>query len=286
MPIEGASAGAAGGAPGRRPDIERPAGVEPFALEEPEAPAQHVQRAPAAERQPASKSVKDFDICPNCGASMRGADELVCLRCGFDLKTLKVLPTVTAADTGEQEVQDQEGADAEPLVAPGLGNLWLPGALAAISAVILIVSYLAGAVGLFPHLPAGDAAAAAAEVPLGARFEGLLQFVVLSAMWIACGLGALAFLAYLVGRPFGDLQLALVRMTAVVVTMRLASMIDLGSRTWEWTAEALLQAAIFIALAIALFRLQPRDAPTLGIAAVILFMVLWLGANVVVWVTV
>src|SRR5690606_17153869 len=200
----------------RRPDIERPADVEPLPLEpddDGDAPAQQQQQhyrvgqplnveTPEAEPEkresddePLSgppKSVRELDVCPNCGAPMRQSDSLVCLRCGFDLKTMRKLETVSkrasgddddsdAADEGDESAQEQP-----PLGEPGSGDLWLPGAMAAISGLILIIGYFAAVRGLYLGI---EATAMHEGVPFavsaGARFIAVLKFIGFAAIWTA-----------------------------------------------------------------------------------------------------
>ena len=53
--------------------------VEPVPLESADGPAGPGGPAPA-EADPPASSVKALDVCPNCGASMRQTDTLVCMR--------------------------------------------------------------------------------------------------------------------------------------------------------------------------------------------------------------
>lgn len=279
-PASGNAPGDASARPAPKPENQASPKPAPIELEEDAASA----HAPSRD-EPPPRHVKDLDVCPNCGASMRGTDALVCLRCGFDLKTMRVMKT----ETGEA-VEPEGETDAEPLVKAGMGNVWLPGSIAAVCGGLLVICYLAGVLGLFPAIEAAILEQRhTQEITIGERFTALLQFIVLVGMWTACGLGALAFLAKLLSVPLvarlGDVQLAAVRMLAIVLAARMATLINLPSSVLEWIVEATLQLGIFIGLSIVLFRLNPRDGATLGSSALILFMLLWGAANAVVWAT-
>lgn len=252
--------------------IPRPEEVEPLKVEGED------------DEPPRTQSVRDLDVCPSCGGSMRGGDNLVCIRCGFDLKTNKKVQTVT----GAVEVGDEPATgELEPIIKPGNGDLWLPAILAAISGVILLIGYLAGAPALYPHLVA-DAALKeqALVISAGQRLQAVLQLIVLVGMLKACGLGALTFTAYMNGmrlcRNWDHLKLGAMRMGAIAVTMRLAAFIALPQMI-ERLTEAVVQLAVFTGLSIALFGLKPKDAPILTGAMAILFVLLWLSAWVIVW---
>ena len=245
----------------------------------------------ASSDQSKKSSVKDLDVCPSCGATMRGADNLVCIRCGFDLKTMRHVQTKTGEiDAAEVAAQQASGGgELQPLIKRGNGDLWLPTILAAVAGIVLLIGYLAGARALFPNVIATNEAGQIVSISAGMRFNAILKTLILIGMIGACGMGALAFTAYLNGmrlaRNWDDLKLGAIRMLATVVVMRLAAFITLPNRALEWTAEAFVQLAIFAGLSIALFRLKPADAPIMTGAAVILFVMLWLAAYVVVWAT-
>jgi hypothetical protein len=97
---------------------------EPDAEPAPEARPRPPQ-APEIEESPA---VRALDVCPNCGSPLGGVDVVVCLRCGFDLKSLKVIETETGG-TAAPEAEKQED---RVLSEPGTGDYWLPWAMAAI----------------------------------------------------------------------------------------------------------------------------------------------------------
>lgn len=244
------------------------------------------RRGPVDESRTAS--VRDLDVCPSCGATMRGIDNLVCIRCGFDLKTMRHVQTKTGEiDAAEIAAQQSE---LQPLIKRGNGDLWLPTILAALAGIVLLIGYLAGARALFPNaVTTNETGQAMINVTAGMRFNAILKTLIIIGMIGACGIGALAFTAYLNGmrlaRNWDDLKLGAIRMLAIVVTMRLTSFIALPNRALEWTAEAIVQLAIFAGLSLALFRLKPGDAPIMTGAAVILFVMLWLAGQLVVWAT-
>lgn len=254
--------------------IPRPAEVEPLPIEPPD-------------DTPPPSSVKDLDICPNCGATMRGSDQLVCLRCGFDLKTMKPVETVVGETAVPEAVAEEVAEAREPIIQPGNGGFLLPQILAGASALILLIGFLAGFQGLFPYIVPVTEQGQPAVISIGARFSGLLRAVVLVGMQSACGMAALAFLAALLGRKTAatieDLKLGAMRMLAIVLTMRLATFISLNSAALEWMFETIVQLGVFAGLSIALFRLKPRDAATLTGAALLAFVLLWLSAYAVIW---
>lgn len=217
--------------------------------------------------------VKSLDVCPNCGASMRDTDSIVCVRCGFSLKELKQIKTAVSAVAAE--AVEAEPASGEAIVRDDFGGLWLPLAIAAVSALVMAVGFLAGSGGLFPG----------AEVPSpGARFVALLRFILATAVLAGGGVAGLIALSRLEKKPLGDLKIAAARILAVVLTMQIVRFIDLPDRaTLEWTAELLLQAAAFVGLSILMLRLTPRQAATLlGLTAVGVVVVALL-ANAIAW---
>lgn len=277
------------------PAPERKA-LDPIELEEPPPRPSRPFAPPSAEPDvpsgtgPDKPGVKDLDVCPNCGASMRGADTLICLRCGFDLKTMRPVRTVTGEVHVRPEAIAGEMDERPAMVKEQTWDRWLPWAMAGTGAIVLIIGHLAGAVGLFPALErAAIAEGVAVQISASERFLGLLRFAALTGMWAVCGTAALAFTAMLLGMRFVErtdgVRVALVRMLGIVALMRVASLINIAQPAFEWVLEAIVQAGIFLGLSMVLFRLKPRDLPTMGIATVVLFLVLWLLANLMVWAT-
>jgi hypothetical protein len=227
----------------------------------------------------ASTRRRPEDTCPSCGAAMPGGDSLVCLRCGFDLKTLRHLQTATG-ETTEDEHDEGEAPPPPPLCQPGRGDLKVPGVIAAACGLVLVLGYLAGLGGLFPDPPPPDQ-----TLSFGDRIAALGRGVVLVAIWFVCAFGGLLGLGGLLGRPLGDVRLALARSLAIATAMRLVTVIGVGSRFGEWALEAIGQAAVFVALAVWLLRLSPRDAVTYAFLVLAGFVVLWAVGHAVVWVT-
>ncbi len=247
--------------------------------EEPEAaappPGTPAEPAPPAKPPPEPHSIKALDICPNCGSPLGGIDSVVCLRCGFDLKSLKVIKT----ETGEAAVAEpgaEEPEPAEPLSASGNGDLWLPGAMAIGGLGLLTVGFLWGSRGLI-SVETGE------TITLGARLEGLVRMLVRTAVMTLAGLGGLHFLAHILETRVGDLKLAAARMLGIVAAIGLLTFFNVNAEPLEWTIEAVTQAAAFVGLAMVIYRLSARDAATLLGITVLAVISLLLVSALVIW---
>lgn len=225
----------------------------------------------------------DEEYCPNCMAPMPERGALVCLRCGFDLNTLKVAKTRIAKPTEVDEDEDDEVAEAQPICRAGLGNARLPLIVAAASGVLLLIGHLAGFTALFPPSIAGEHG----EEPI-AFMQRILEIgreLVRIGVWTACAVAGLLMLAATVERKAGDLALGAARLLGIVVTVRLIKFLHIPGPYWiEWMSEAILQAALFIGLALAYFRLAPRNGVLLGGFTFIVLISAWLIAYAIVWV--
>ncbi len=214
----------------------------------------------------APTGVKALDICPNCGSPMRESKTLVCLRCGFDLKTMQVIKTVTGEVTAEEieEEEDDEDAPKQPVSTPGLGNYLLPGIMGGFSAIVMTIGYFSGAGALFPDL----------ETTEGLKFGAMFNkwggaFLAMVVATVGCGLAGLAVMARLDERKVGNWGLAAARMAAIAATMLLAKYIDFGARFLEIMAEWILHAGIFVGLSMYFFRLSPRNAGIVAMTALL-----------------
>jgi len=288
MPDEGdeapGSAGEGAVAPGgeEKPvKAPRPLDLEPAEPPAADGTSSRAAASKSAERaEPEPSGVRALDVCPNCGSPMRGRDTLVCMRCGFDLKSLKVIETETGQTTEEEEEEERQ-----PLVQEAAGDPWLPAALAIAAAVVLLIGYLAGAAGLFPQLRSALEEGALFSASWDARWGGAARFPLLIALWAMCGFGALIAAAWLFGRPFGNIGLGALRMLAITAIARCVGFLSFPWRLLEFTAEAIAAAAVFFILSMLLFRLKPRDAATVLVVTVVLFLALYVVARVVTWVT-
>src|SRR5690606_29151098 len=75
--------------------------------------------APEPEPQPQG------DPCPKCGAPMK-ADQLVCMRCGYNLRDLKAAATKVIRTPVEVDDEELATAERRPLVRPFWFDPWLP----------------------------------------------------------------------------------------------------------------------------------------------------------------
>jgi hypothetical protein len=220
-----------------------------------------------------SSHIKALDVCPNCASPLGGVDAVVCLRCGFDMKTLKVLEV----KTGETVAPDtDESEESEPLCVQGVGGVGLPAAMAIVSLVLLAIGYLFGARGLF-DVPVEE------TVGFNARVGGLLGMFVRTGGLTLAGLGGLSVLSHMFDRRLGDMQLAAVRLLGIFAALGLLTFFNLESSALEWTMESIFQAVIFVGLASVFFGLNVREAATLMGVTVFSVIILLLGSALVLW---
>jgi hypothetical protein len=224
-------------------------------------------------------SIESLDVCPNCGATMTGADSLVCVRCGFDLKTMKAVKT----EVGEEAPPEEEEEPAEPIAQSGSADPWLPLIAALIAALTIVIGLLAGAPGLFNQAVNEEGVREA--VAWSERWLALLRLPVLIGLWTLCGFGGLAFTAYYHHRPIGEIPIAAARLLAICVVARLAGFIDLGPFILEFVLEVIAAIAIAFVLSMLFFRLKPREAGLFVGVTTCSFIGLYLISHLVVWVT-
>jgi len=234
-------------------------------------------RTPAAAPVPTpapGTPVSALDVCPSCGAKLRGDDTVLCLRCGFDLKTLEQRET----ETGVAETPEPP-ADLTPIVrAHWTDRIVLP-VIIGLAAVALIVAAIIGAPSVYRTVEAG------VEIAGAERLQQVLRFPILVALWMACGIGGVLIGAWLTDRPPGDVRPMVVRLLAIVVLARLVTFFDASNAVLELTVELLGQAVVFLVLTMLLFRLRIRAAATLIGVQAALFVALYALAHLVAWTT-
>lgn len=242
-------------------------------------------RAGDAEQPTARTGVplEERQACPNCNAIMPDDDALVCVRCGYDMKLLHVQRTKIERPVDDDDEEDSQADEADvetPICRSGRGELWGPAVVGGLSAALLMAGYLAGAPGLYPELRAAD------DIGFMDRILGLVRFIILSAVLTGCGLSGVWMLTMALRRPLGDLTLAAVRIGAIVLVMRLMTLMNFGEyRQLEFLLESVLQAGVFVGLTVVAFAIKPRTALMLGGFSLITFLAVWIGARLVVLAT-
>jgi len=187
---------------------------------------------------------------------MGGADAVVCLRCGFDLKSLKVIKVQTGGTVEPESEPDEPDEAAAPLCEPGLGDPGLPIAMAVGGMVLLALGYLWAAGGL---VEAGE------DGPAGMleRLGGMIKMLVRTGVLALAGLCGLSVLAHMLDTRIGNVKLAAVRMLGIFAVIGLLTFFNADSQTLEGAVELVCLALAFMGLATVLFRLTVRDAATL-----------------------
>lgn len=229
--------------------------------------------APRTEKDAGPVDIESLDVCPNCGATMRGTDELVCLRCGFDLKSMKVIETRTGEDSVDEIVE--EGAEPPPLSKPGRGDLWMPAAVAGVSAVVLIIGCAGGVLGLYTGADSPN---------FGMRLVAIAQTLLRFAVWGGAVIGALWCTARLINQqPLGEIKLVAMRALAAVAAINLVRFINLEHDSWEQGIELVLQAALLPPILTAMFGISFRDSMWTAIITIGALLTMVLAPLIVSW---
>ena len=211
---------------------------------------------PEPPEPPEPSAIKALDVCPNCGSNMGGADAVVCLRCGFDLKSLKVIKVETGETDKPSEPESEPEDEVSPLCEPGAADPGLPMAMAVGGLGLLALGYLMAAAGLVEAVEDETAG-------LFARLGGLIKMLVRTGALSLAGLGGLSVLAHMLNTRIGNVKVAAVRMLGIFALIGLLTFYNADNQTLEWTIELVCQALAFIGLATVMFRLTVRDAAAL-----------------------
>lgn len=243
-------------------------------------------------------------VCPDCGAPLPGENEILCLRCGFDLANNRRVTTRTGEVVVDETGRPVGSKDEEPppppkpISPPGRGGMPLPAVVAGCCVLIMTIAFLMGSKGLFEssegyYLNANHAQYTRDKdrftepAPLMTHRVGkMMRYYLFTLIVGGSTLAGVTVIARLDKRPLGDVNLALVRSLAVVSLCGIALLINLGEG-WGF-AETLLQlilmGGIFMVGARGLFALSFREAGVLGGIALGLFLTLIGLAKMLAWV--
>lgn len=265
--------------------VDKSYGLDPADAEPPEPPEppEHPEppESPEPQDPPEPSAVKALDVCPNCGSPMGGADAVVCLRCGFDLKSLKVIKVNTGETVEPEPEPDEPDEPAAPLCERGRADPGLPIAMAVGGLGLLALGYLFGAAGLVEAVEGVEGETAGFFATWGGRLGGLIKMLVRTGALSLAGLGGLSVLAHMLNTRIGNVKLAAVRMLGIFAVIGLLTFFNADSQTLEGAVELVCLALAFVGLATALFRLTVRDAATLmGLIAFAVIGLLLLSALV------
>lgn len=193
--------------------------------------------------------------CPNCGAPMRDADQIVCLRCGFDMKSLKAGQT-RIEQPSERDDDDDDDTDAEaallcdPALRGGMGGWKVPIVLAGLAATLIIIGYLAGASGLY----------AEPDPSWGRRLATALRYVLFTGASTICGVIALYVVAHIDGQRLGDEKLAAARVLSMITLATLVMFVNFGMPSVEFSIEFVLAAAVLYGMSLLYFNVDFQTA--------------------------
>lgn len=237
----------------------------------------HADDDPPASPDPRPASPRDLDVCGNCGAPMTGPDSLVCMRCGYDMKQMKVIEVETSHEEIDPDADADTDAAPPALARAGRGDQWLPAAIAAGALVLMLIAHLAGLRGLFDVDPE-------ATVSFGVRLAGCGKVLVFAALATASGIGGLVTLAAILGTSLGDVRLAVLRIAAIASAMQIVMVLNLSPAFIDWVTQALLASGIIVGLTMLLFSMTVRDAVTFALSGLGAFLLLWLIGAGTTWV--
>jgi len=252
-----------------------PLPLEPVPADSSDATAASTPAPPPAAVPADAGEVSDLDVCPSCGAKLRGDATVLCLRCGFDLKTLKTVET----ETGVIETPAEAATASTPIVRAYWADRVVLPVVAGLAALALIIAMSAGHPSVYRAVEP-DVALTGAE-----RFQYVLRFPILVVLWCVCGIGGVLIGGWLTGRPPGEVRSMVVRLLTIVVLARLVTFIDLPNAILEFGVELLGQAIVFVLLTMLLFRLRIRAAAILVGVQALLFVALYALAHLVAWTT-
>jgi hypothetical protein len=261
-----------------------------------------ISAPPGVEDPPASTTARREAIklesaatveCPKCGAPMPGDEEVVCLRCGFDLTAAQQIKIQTGVQEVEPDIPEEERKP--PLTPPGRGGLHLPAILAGAALLIMTIAFLAGASGLYPTVD-GKHVRGSAGVPYDAEVDfteshpgvgralmGVLRFYIMTAVFAGSAVAGLYVLSKMEKRKIGDSNLAALRCLAIVAICEVALLFGLDYN-WglaEWIIQFILMAGLFFTGARLFFNVNNHEAAEFGGVSMMILAMFVLIAEVI-----
>jgi hypothetical protein len=284
------------GASAKEPSVPAPAGGS--SAESPSAqPASEPEASTSASQSPRPEAIKLESAatveCPSCGAPMPGEEEVVCLRCGFDLSAARKIEVRTGVEEVEPAIPEEERKP--PLTPAGRGGLHLPAIVAGAALLIMTIAFLAGASGLYPTVN-GRHVRGSAGIPFdvevdfteshpgfGRALLSLLRFYIMSAVFAGSAVGGLYVLSKLERRRIGDYNLAAVRCLAIVAVSEITLLfgLDYGWGLAEWIIQFIVMAGLFFAGARYFFKVNNQEAAEFGGVSMLFLAIFVLIAEVI-----
>jgi len=229
---------------------------------------------------------RSLDICPNCTADIDETMQMVCMNCGYNLRTMKVERTVAGVEERDpdEELDEHGRVKRPPLSPPGRGGTVLPLVIASGCAIALLAGLLAGHHGLFAaYVNAQDAEPASVVVGWATRFTGMLRYVVNTGTWAGVVLASLWLFARVMEQPLGEANLVLARAVGMACAMKLASLVPVTTQAIRFPLEMGGHFAILFGLAMAFLKMSPKTAGFFTLMTIIVMMITYLASTLIVW---
>jgi len=231
------------------------------------------------EEPPAHEPQHPAGACTNCGAPGAEDGAPVCVSCGFDARTGKVLGTHTGIADAPEE------APAGPLVTESGIRAWL--IIALVATLAMVVAWLAGWESLFQRSE-GKYLASSGEYTLDtprfiARVLGIIRWIVAGTTLTLVGSLAMRFTAMVASRPAGSWWSVTARVALVVSTAGLATLIPLETMWLERVVQLLVGVGLAVLGSVLVLRLRGAHLGIFLAAWVLLLAALLPVARLVAW---
>lgn len=226
----------------------------------PDEEARHYDLEPKGEegQKPSEESelLRDSaDTCPNCGAPL-ARDEVVCMKCGYDLEA----NVVRKPKVAEEEVADAEAEEPDLFVEPGRGS---PRVLAIAGGVITVAAMIVAGMNTAVD---GPAIAAAVVLPL---YEVILH--------TASGVLAVFIVSKLVEERFGSPELAAARILVAFALFQLVMAMVIPVPAVGGILKAILGLGAYWLAVWWFFKKTPAVTLLIMAAHIALWAFVWIG---------